>query len=287
VPSEDTLPNLYERWLNALGEQWADEVLYPLTKTNELWKAKRLQTGLASWTTLRHATVLVNDLAAAECGEGAFEPIVTEAPRGYVEPDPASFQAIAELFDAARRFVEATFRGASGKIPAWEGEAREPLRQGIERRLTETAAKARLFAAIAKKQIRGEPLTPKEYEEILYIGRIAEHHFLIYRSLASQTLALSIPPPMPKTVEIGDGTQLAAGYRVVAVGRPLEWDQIVPHFGRKQIVKGVAYSFYEFNSPRILNDDEWLKQLSTQAQPEWIAPFVSPSRLQCPTRDPF
>jgi hypothetical protein len=39
------------------------------------------------------------------------------------------------------------------------------------------------------------PLSNAEYEEILYIGRIAEHHLLIFKSLASQEHALSNPSP--------------------------------------------------------------------------------------------
>ena len=42
-----------------------------------------------------------------------------------------------------------------------------------------------------------------------------------------------------------------------AVGRPLEWDQVVPYFGRREIVKGSVYSYYEFTSPKPLNDLEW------------------------------
>ena len=37
---------------------------------DSLWKAKRLQTGLASWATLRHATVLVNEQIRRRGGRG-------------------------------------------------------------------------------------------------------------------------------------------------------------------------------------------------------------------------
>jgi len=58
--------------------QWAKDVTFPGAPDSPLWKAKRLQTGLASWATLRHATVLVNERSEAEAGEGGFEELVTQ-----------------------------------------------------------------------------------------------------------------------------------------------------------------------------------------------------------------
>ena len=61
--------SLYQKWLATLATQWSDNVTAPSdTIKNEIWSKKRLQTGLASWATLRHATVLVNERSAAECG---------------------------------------------------------------------------------------------------------------------------------------------------------------------------------------------------------------------------
>ena len=110
--------------------------------TEELWLAKRLQTGLASWATLRHATVLVNERTAAECGEAAFEPIILTPPRGYVEPDPRTFDAIASLFRSMEDFVRSWNVSSEETIPADEGDAREALKEGIVRRLSETVGKS-------------------------------------------------------------------------------------------------------------------------------------------------
>jgi hypothetical protein len=152
--------------------------------------------------------------------------------------------------------------------------------------LAESAAKARLFAAIATKEARSEVLTAKEYEEILYFGRVAEHHFLVFKSLANKDLALSTPDPMPKIADVAD-TVGHAPYLMAATGRPLEWDHMVPYFGRRQIVKGAAYSFYEFQSNQLLDDTEWLQRLPTEPHPKWVAPFVSAQELSCPARSPF
>lgn len=264
---------LYDKWIEALAVQWADSTASPNGPLDErLWRVKRLQTGLASWATLRHATVLVNERTGAECGEAGFEEIILRAPRGYVEPDPATFASIAGLFDTAAQGPPISQRAS--------------LAQGVKRRLTESAAKARLFQALAEKEVRGEQLTSKDYEEILYFGRVAEHHFLVFKSLSIKDQALAHPRPVPKIADVSGGPPVSA-YLHAAVGFPLEWDHVVPYFGRHQIVKGAAYSFYEFASPEIRNDEDWLKKAAAQPHPAWIAPHVSQSKLSCPPRSPF
>lgn len=250
-----------------------------------LWKTKRLQTGLASWATLRHATVLVNERTGAECGEGGFEEIVLQPPRGYVEPDPKTFGAVADLFGRLAQSIESSEDFRQGAIPDEDDRNSESLRQGILRRLKETASKARLFQSMAEKELRGEELTPQEYEEILYVGRLAEHHFLVFKSLANKDLGLSTPDPMPKIVDVAGGRivpLLEAG-----VGRPMEWDQIVPFYGRREIVKGSVYSYYEFTSRTLLNDSEWLQKLNSQPRPDWVKPYTSSKELSCPAKAPF
>jgi hypothetical protein len=280
---------LYRQWIDGLAVQWADSVASPNGELDApLWRAKRLQTGLASWATLRHATVLVNERTSAECGEGAFEFIVMRPPRGYVEPDPQTFARIADLFAAAVKLESSPGAVLAGALPADESErqSHEALQQGLIRRLNESEAKARLFQAIAQKEASGEPLTAADYEEILYFGRVAEHHFLIYKSLANKDLALSTPNPIPKVADIS-AVGGAAPYGMVAVGRPLEWDHTVPFFGRRQVVKGAVYSFYEFLSEKLLDDADWLKKLPSQPHPAWVAPYVSGNNLSCPPRKPL
>jgi hypothetical protein len=280
--------NLYDRWIDALAVQWADDVAPPDgSRGRELWDAKRLQTGLASWATLRHATVLVNERTAAECGEGAFEPILLTPPRGYVEPDPDTFHAIAGFFRSMEQMVKSWKISPKGAMEVDDTGAREALKTGISRRLEQTAAKAALFEQIARKEIAGEPLTGQEYEEILYVGRIAEHHFLIFKSLAAEDYGLSNPDPMPKITDVSGGGAHDIPFLMAAVGRPMEWDQIVPYFGRKEMVKGAVYSYYEFVSEQLMNDKEWIETLPTHRHPDWVSPFVSGSAGSCPPGNPY
>ncbi len=279
---------IYDDWISSLAIQWADHAVFPgESETPKLWTAKRLQTGLASWSTLRHATVLVNERTEAECGEGGFEWIELAPPRGYVEPDPETFSAIAGLFDHLAKVVAsspASWSGALAEDQKQNGKADQSLREGVSRRLNDSAQKARLFAAMAGKELRNEALTDQDYQEILYVGRAAEHNFLVFNSLAKKDFGLSNPDPMPKTADVAAGPEM---FLQAAVGRPMEWDQVVPFFGRKEIVKGAVYSYYEFASPRPITDADWLKQLRAHKHPQWIQPFVSGSNLSCPAKSPF
>lgn len=272
--------NLYDRWISALALQWADDVSPPDGARDEkIWRAKRLQTGLASWATLRHATVLVNERTGAECGEGGadFEVIIMRPPRGYVEPDSRTFGAIADLFETAAKHIGMNMlKGRDAKDGQSDGSESE--RQGIIRRLTETTAKARLFESMAEKELRGEVLTNDEYQEILEVGRIAEHHFKIFKSLANTEYALSEPDPMPKIADVAGGG--ISPFLMAAVGKPTEWDHIVPFFGRHQLVKGSVYSYYEFESQRLLNDKEWVGMVKSQPRPAWVQPFFRNEELK-------
>ncbi len=278
-------PTLYDRWIEALGTQWAEEALEAMAPEGRaLWRAKRLQTGLASWAALRHITVLVNERSAAQCGEMGAEPIVLRPPRGWVEPDPDTFAAIASLFDEAAAGVAGwSLKGATPE----EAGSQEPLREGILRKLRETAAKTRRFESIAARQIRGRPLSSQDYEEILAVGQVAEHNFLVFKSLASKELALSNPEPIPKIVDVAGGGPYRVPFLLAAVGRPLEWDHIVPFYGRRQIVKGAVYSYYEFASEERLNDEQWRRRLPDQKRPDWVEPFISAGVLPCPARAPY
>jgi hypothetical protein len=280
--------NLYDRWMDALAVQWADGVAPPdSSRGRELWDTKRLQTGLASWATLRHATVLVNERTAAECGEGAFEPILLAPPRGYVEPDPDTFHALAGLFRSMDRMVKSWNISPENTIQVDDMDSREALKAGISRRLEQTGAKAELFEKIARKEIAGEPLTSREYEEILYVGRVAEHHFLIFKSLAKDDFGLSNPDPMPKITDVAGGGPFSVPFLMAGVGRPMQWDQIVPYFGRKEMVKGSVYSYYEFVSEKLMNDKEWIEALPNRRHPDWVSPFISGSAASCPPANPY
>lgn len=276
--------NLYDKWINALAVQWNDEILKKQNLfAGNTWPVKRLQTGLASWTTLRHITVLVNERSVAECGEGGFEDIEMEKPLGYVEPDPATFDAIAGLFDSmAETISSATLPGGIAGVDEMENAA---YTKGMIERLRAMRDKTAYFAALARKELAGEALTEDEYEEIQYVARTAEYNFLIFKSIMNEDMGIAIPDPMPKIVDVAGNT--SSGLLMSAIGYPLEWDAITPYFGRRQITKGAAYSYYEFPSKSILNDKEWLDILPKTRHPVWFQEFITPKKIEYHPAIPF
>lgn len=285
-PRDGDGANLYDLWMNALNVQWAASPKLPSNEADwKAWDAKRLQTGLASWATLRHATVLVNETSGAECGEGGYEEIVLRPPRGYVEPDPETFAAIAGLFEAAAvKLLAMPMEGA--RIPNYDSGGTQALREGLLNRFKESAQAARLFASMARKELRGQALADSEYEAILDFGKVAEHHFLVYKSLSTQGLGLANPEPMAKIADVAHGPG-GKPFLYAAVGRPMEWNQVVPFFGRREMVKGAVYSYYEFTSDTLFNDKEWQARLTRQARPAWIRSQATLGQLSCPPRKPF
>ncbi|MDP4290966.1 MAG: DUF3160 domain-containing protein [Bacteroidota bacterium] len=274
--------NLYESWLNAIAVQWADTLKSPnRLNDRDIWQTKRLQTGLATWSTLRHASVLVNERTCAECGEGGFEEILMRAPRGYVEPDPNTFAAIAGLFEMAVHYVSRNVEGKPNITDQYdddENAAKISLYDGIVGRLKEVAGKARYFQTLAEKEIRGEALSNEENKEILFVARIAEHNFLIFNSLSNKDYALSNPDPIAKITDIAGGGFIP--YLMSAVGKSMEWNHIVPYFGRHQIVKGSIYSYYEFVSKQLSNDKEWQKKVTKQEFLPWIKPYITDQKAE-------
>jgi hypothetical protein len=265
---EDLKQTVYAKWINAVAVQWADTV----NSTNGgqdkmIWQAKRLQTGLATWATLRHATVLVNATSAAECGEAGFEEILMRAPRGYVEPDPYTFGAIADLFESTIKFIDESLSEKTNM-----NNDQRALYEGILKRLEEAAQDAREFKRMAEKVRRGEMLNNEENLKVLYVARTAEHLFLIFNSLANNDYGLANPEPIAKIAEVSG--EKFGPYLMVAVGNAMEWNHIVPFYGRRQIVKGSIYSYYEFPSNQLMNDPEWREKVSKQEVLPWIKPFV-------------
>jgi len=269
---------LYQRWLDAIGVEWADSSSIPGTHTSSpVWSAKRLQTGLASWATLREATILVTERPeAAEAGEGGFEELLPQLTRGYVEPAPRTFEAIAALYDALAATVAASHDFAGGGKTQWNDE---PLQQGVQRRLAASSAEARHFARMATRELRGEALSDSDYDAVRSIGGSIEHQFLVYKSLAEKDLALSVPDPLPKVADVAGGDSL--GLLEAAVGGPLEWDQIVPFFGRRQIAIGSVYSYYEFTSRTPYTNELWRREIAKHPRPAWIQPLIAPVAGSC------
>ena len=262
--------NIYNKWMDALAVQWTDGFDTPNgAKDKNIWQTKRLQTGLASWATLRHATILVNEKLAAEAGEAGFETLVMREPRGTVEPDPNSFAAIAGLFDSMAKYVSTISKKSMD-------DTNRSVYEGVVGRLTRVAEDIRGFEEMAKRVKQGEPLNAVDFDKIMNVARVAEHYFLLFNSLSNDEYGMSDPDPIPKIADVmQDDTSSPYTVWMVAVGNAMEWNHIVPFYGRRQIVKGSIYSYHEIVSEEILNDEQWREQVEQQEPLPWIREYIT------------
>lgn len=256
--------NLYHSWLalTRLLVQEPPSAAPAFTKTTA-WKRKNLNTALGSWVNLRYETVAYVEQVAAECGEAGYELMNIGYPRGYVEPNPLFFNKLDEAF---------------GKIADRFGTVikETELRTAVNDRVSKYRKHLKNMAAIAQKELDNTPLTDDDYAEIYYIGRTVEHFILIMNSLSPLGEGLSKPDPVMKVVDV---QHFDPQTLYEALGYANELDVIVPYFGRRQIVKGAVYSYYEFRSDEIWLNDKWRQDItshgpmSQRAFPAWIKDY--------------
>lgn len=271
---------LYNAWLQGLAVQWASRAPIPGTRGAALWDAKRLQTGLASWATLRHATLLVNDKSGAEGGEGGptFEYLVRRPPRGSVEPDPETFLAIAGLFERAQGVLEAV-------SVDWRSRPAQALREGVRGTLAESRTLVRDFARMAQAVRDGVPLSDEDAISIQAVGGAMEHPYLVFKSAQSRRASdkdpygLSDPDPLPKVADVA--VNGATGQTLlVGVGGVGGWQQAMPFNGLRQLSKGAVYTYREAVQAAPMDDLQWRMLEPRLPVPDWLKAYMAPPGTQ-------
>jgi hypothetical protein len=251
---------VYQRWLAALDALIKDPPpASPEFTRTMAWKKKSLSTALGSWVNLRYETIGWVEQEGAEAGEGGYERLYIGLPKGYVEPNPLFFHKLDEGFGAIEREFGVVVRNRD-------------LKKALSERIEKHRSHLKALETIARKELDKAPLTDKEYGEILYIGRTVEHFILVMNSLSGHTEkagGLKVPDPIRKIVDVQnyEGTRLYE-----ALGFAHEIQVAVPYFGRRIIVKGPVYSYYEFQSPDQLDSEKW-KQIDNPELPVWIEPY--------------
>lgn len=252
--------NLYWSWLYTLQPLLQEKGEgYPTFMRNEAWARKELNTGLGSWTELKHDTILYAKQSYAERGDGT-----DRIPHGYVEPNP-------ELYGRLASLTRMTMDGLHGRglLPEADAKLLTDLTQVLER-----------LEQIAEKELAGEELSKEDDHWIEEFGA----------KLEGLTMAAADPedpnaPPGRSYIESLDAAVVAdvstAPGRVleVGVGRIFPIYVVVPVGGRLQVNKGGVFSHYEFvqqQSDR-LNDEAWRAQLEKQAPPlpKWTESFIA------------
>jgi hypothetical protein len=260
----------YEQWLYALKTLFLPTPSKQAFALREPWQYKSLNTGLSSWTELKHDTILYAEQSAAEMGEGGeFEipPYVAPGPKGYVEPNPACFQQLTASVDQMLTSLKST----------------DFITDEYVDKFTRFRDLARRAGVIAQKEVSGEPVSREDYEWIRNLHWSFDTSLLLPRDAQIVTDRNRSLLQMALVADVA--TDAVAG-RVLeeAIATPQRIVVVVKDAsGGTRLTVGYVYSWYEFISTRRWSDSEWKKIIyggdaNTRRQqgvalPDWYSTF--------------
>ena len=253
---------LYINWLYVLKSLlYSDDFEftgYPLFMQTEFWQDKELNTALASWTELRHDTILYvkQSYTMAEKG-GMFQPPVV----GYVEPMP-------EFYSRLLALTKMTNQGIRNLLSP---ETSEKLNVGIGMdRLAEILERLK---TISIKELENKPLDEAEYSFIESFGSISEN-------LIETISGGEADPSIYKTVLVADVHTDGNTKKVLEEGVGYLKTMVVAYQhpdGHILLGVGPVFSYYEFKQPmdERLTDEAWRDILDSNppSEPEWVNSF--------------
>ena len=253
---------LYINWLYVLKSLlYSDDFEftgYPLFMQTEFWQDKELNTALASWTELRHDTILYvkQSYTMAEKG-GMFQPPVV----GYVEPMP-------EFYSRLLALTKMTNQGIRNLLSP---ETSEKLNVGIG--LDRLAEILERLKTISIKELENKPLDEAEYSFIESFGSISEN-------LIETISGGEADPSIYKTVLVADVHTDGNTKKVLEEGVGYLKTMVVAYQhpdGHILLGVGPVFSYYEFKQPmdERLTDEAWRDILDSNppSEPEWVNSF--------------
>jgi hypothetical protein len=253
--------NLYWGWLytlDALLEEKGEG--FPSFMCSKAWIRKDLNTFLASWTELKHDTILYAKQVYAEMGGG----MTGVDDRGYVEPNPYLYARLAGLVKMTREGLD----------------SRELLGERDRESLKRLEQLALSLKTISEKELADVVLSEEEYDLIRSYGGQLEHFWLeALRDTGVDHRSAIGDNPAALVADVATdpgGTVLEE-----ATGHIFEIYAVVPVDGTLRIARGGVYSHYEFSWPLVdrLTDRKWHEMLDLgQAPPlaRWTESFIAP-----------
>jgi hypothetical protein len=264
---DDWAGTVYDAWLLAIGAQFdPNGAAYPDFMQNDAWAAKALQTGLASYTELKHDTVLYTKQGSAGEGEGP-QPGDFEK-RNWVEPDPVAFGRIAAAAELLRDgFAE-----------------RDLLTPDTDDLLGTLIELSDFLGAIATRELAGQVATDAENERLDGIGSELEYLWIASSDIQPDEFGQIVPDYKAIAGLVTDVFTNPEEYLQLGTGGVDTVYVIVPiGDGRFELAVGRVASYYEFwrasSEPR-LTDEEWRTYFagdttaSLPPRPRWVAPFL-------------
>jgi hypothetical protein len=260
MPTDAWYQNLYYNWLYVLqGLLNKPGVGYQTFMQQPAWLDKNLNTALASWTELRHDTILYvkQSYTMAEMGGMRELPAV-----GYVEPNP-------EFYNRLLTLTRLTKTGMAKLVPQEQLD-----------KMKVTMALDRFDAILTKlldlsvKELKNQGLTDEEYNFIDTFGETSE-------MLISIVAGGDVDPEILKSTLVADVHTDGNTEKVLEEATGWLKTMIVAYKlpdNRILLGAGPVFSYYEFKMPmdNRLTDEKWKEMLKSNnypAQPEWTKSF--------------
>jgi hypothetical protein len=240
----DWTKNLYWSWLYSLQPLMKDYGTgYPTFMQTEAWQDKQLTTCLASWTELRHDTLLYAKQSVTGFA-GMWIELEEKEVVGYVEPVPEVYNRLLSLTRMTNSGL-----GEMDVLDTYSTNRLDRLEQILER-LTD----------ISKKELQNVELSEEDYDFIESFGEELEGAIGNVDEKNQKTTIIADVHTDPNS-----GNVLEEGVGYV--------DMIVVAYkvpdGRIILGAGPVMTHYEFEQPMSerLTDEGWRKMLKTSPPP--------------------
>ena len=255
----DWKQNLYWRWLHCLKPLFYEIPKgHPQFMQQKSWLDKVLLTASASWTELRHDTILY----AKPSYRATAAPTRFQHTQGYVEPYPEVYRRIASLIQEMRKGLD----------------ARGLLLEEYKGKLLKFEDLLKTLEIISQKELSHQELTEEEHTIMWTIGSTLRDITSLSREIME---------------EVGSTTDLKMAFVAdvhtdTSIGQVLEEAVGTPHYiyvivhanNVLQVNKGAVFSYYEFTWPiaEKLTDEKWQEMISTNTEPDhpfWTSSFLA------------
>jgi hypothetical protein len=247
--------NLYWSWLYSLQPLLKDYGNgYPTFMQTDAWQDKELSTSLASWTELRHDTILYAKQSYTMAETAMPLPPEEKPVVGYVEPVPDFYARLLAL-------TKMTNQGL---------DEMGVLDSSSKSRLTELESILSRLQAISEKELENEELTEEDYEFIKNFGSQLEGVIADVDENARKTTVVADVHTDANTEAILEEGVGYVDMVIVAYKLP---------DGRILIGAGPVMSYYEFKQPmdERLTDEKWREMLEEKPpeRPDWSSTYIS------------
>lgn len=268
----------YNKWIQMLVDMQNPEKNYPGFMQTSSWQLKNLNSALASWSELKHNTILYSvQPVAAECGGPDFTHLPDPLLVGYVEPNLKFWKTLRQAVENTYNMAKVAGYGVTSDFGG--GRSLDGQTIGFLNRID-------FIIEISEKELKGEILSDKEYEGIRKLGSDIEYMtigFLADRHHYADWAAISdVNKNMPVVADIYTRNVLGcnkSGTLHTGVGNANIIYVTVEINGYYYVTRGATFSYYEFVRPvgSRLTDEEWQKLINSDQRPnipDWITPFM-------------